>query len=96
MANSNVWSLMIEKDNGKCFNIFASEDILKGEIEEWCRHEQKKIQFENEHDSRGATYRDEEGWLCRKIIGFSNDATRSETILVYRFVDVISMFLEEM
>lgn len=90
-----AWRLTIEKSSGQYLFIYGTRDMLQLELEEWIAHEEKHIKKCEETENQGEEYKEYQSIKPRVIYGFSNDASRSEVILAYRFCDVVGMVLDE-
>lgn len=93
---SNIWRLTIEKSDGKLIALCGSEEILQGEIDAWSKYEKEVAEAWAESENRGVTHRDPSDYKVRTVIGFSDDVTRTELRVAYRFIDTIGLALVQL
>lgn len=93
--STRAWRLTIEKSSGQCLSVCGSEDVLRAELEAWQAHENHASEQWVQLAEQGREYRDVRQFKVRLISGWSNDASRTEVVVAYRFAEVVGMVLAE-
>lgn len=96
MSDARYWRLTIEKGNGSCVSVLATEEILRGELDAWVSFENRDSEEWAEAEKSAQEHVSTAGYKVRLIHGVSDDASRTDVIIAYRFHDVIGMALVEM
>ena len=95
MASDRIWKLTIEKSNGVCLSVHGTEEVLRPEVDAWVGFETEHADKAQEANDRGDEYGECESMKPRLIHGMSDTADRTQTLVAYRFADVIGMVLSE-
>ncbi|MCK5131687.1 MAG: hypothetical protein KAR40_05990 [Candidatus Sabulitectum sp.] len=87
----DIVELTIEKVSGVCASVCGTEEVLKTEMDNWEKFEKRSLEQRLQSDLIDQDRVNPEEFMIRTVVGFANDACRSQLTLKYRYHDVVGM-----